>query len=141
MPFVPPQFSEPTQKILKCTSQYHRKYVFRGFVQLIENKKCRNVCFQLSRISIFLHPIDSILRLRCEKHDYGHCIKSTSSDFLLFASNCSLASCILASSSLASSPFLSKPISHARNKLPYDCRKERNLDTLGGALHLIIDLY
>ena len=35
-------------QMLTSPSQYYQKYVFRGFVQLIESKKCRNVCFQLS---------------------------------------------------------------------------------------------
>ena len=50
---------------------------------MIENKKCWNVCFQFLRISIFLHPIDSILRLH-RKKDHRHRIKPTSSDFSSF---------------------------------------------------------
>ena len=64
-------------------SQYYQEYVSRGFVQLIENKKCWNVCFLFSRICIFLHSIDSILRLP-RKKDHRHRIKSTLSDFSPF---------------------------------------------------------
>ena len=97
-------------QILISPSQYYQNYEARGFVQLIENEKCRNVCFQLSA--------DFHIFASNWQHSRASQQKTSSSlhkinffrFFFFFARNSqpSLASCILASCSLTSSKYLSK---------------------------------